>query len=260
MKKTYYLFLIILVTALLLSLIGCTGTTVTVVEAPFTATQTTTTTASVPSTIATVQSMGVGFDFSNNGAPILDVHLIPSTRAIANEQYTVDLYDEGNFRDSTIVSWNQPEINVSDSAEVKFSLSQTEYNACYGKDVSGVFSVTISATPVIISPTVTYTPTPVTIDTTPYFNITSPQDGDIWHVGNTVTIQWTSENIPTSTMLNVDLVTNAGTVNHLIGTTKNTGSFTWVVTNIFMGIDIIFSLDIAGGGYGENVVTITIIP
>jgi hypothetical protein len=129
-------------------LYGCTGQTVTVVPAKITTPKTT---FASPNTIATVQSMGVGYDFTNNGAPILEVDLVPTTSAVANEEYTVELYDEGNYRDSTTVSWNQPEINVGDSAQVKFSVSQTEFSAYYAKDVSNVFSVKITENPLTIT-------------------------------------------------------------------------------------------------------------
>ena len=123
---------------------GCSGSTVTVVPPKITSPRTN---AASPNAIASVKNMGVVYDLTKNDAPILYIDLVPSTLAVANEEYTVGLYDEGTYRDSTTVSWNQPEINVGDSAQVKFSVSQTEFNAYYGKDVSGVFSVKITANP-----------------------------------------------------------------------------------------------------------------
>jgi hypothetical protein len=75
----------------------------------------------------------------------LVVHLIPSSLAIADKEYTVVLYEKGNYKDATTVSWNQPEIDGSQTAEVKFPISQTEEAAYDGKDLSGVFSIKVIA-------------------------------------------------------------------------------------------------------------------
>jgi hypothetical protein len=144
LRLGFFTFLLLV----LFSLCGCAGQTVTVVPAKITTLKTT---SASPNAIATIQSMGVGYDFTNNGSPILQINLVPTTLAIANREYTVELYDKGNYRASTTVSWNQPEINVGDSAQVKFSVSQTEYSAYYSKDVSTVFSVKITANPLTMT-------------------------------------------------------------------------------------------------------------
>jgi len=166
-KLIFYAFSFILVPAFLLSLTGCTTTTTIIseIQPQITTSQigvgviqtpTAVTTYSLnPGLVATAQSMVVGYDLTN-GAQVLNVTLIPTALAIANEVYTVYLYDEGNYRDSTTVSWNQPEINVSDSVTVSFPISQNEYNAYYAKDVSNVFSVSILSMPVVTSTTQTY--------------------------------------------------------------------------------------------------------
>jgi hypothetical protein len=182
--------------------------------------------------------------------------LIPTALAIANEVYTVYLYDKGNYRDSTTVSWNQPEINVSDSASVSFPISQTEYDAYYAKDVSNVFSVSILSTPVVTPTTQTYLQT--TDISTSDINITSPHNLDDWYVGENVTIEWTSnENVPSNATLKVYLDTGMGN-KYLIGTTPNTGSFSWVVTSQCVGMDVSPDLEYPEGGYSENLVPIEI--
>ena len=140
-KLLFYLFLFILVITLLLSLTGCGGKTGTDVGATFTTTQITTTIV-VNNIIASVQSMSI-----SNGYPqsFLVVHLIPSSLAIADKEYTVVLYEKGNYKDAITVSWNQPEIDVSETVEVKFPISQTEEAAYDAKDVSGVFSIKVIA-------------------------------------------------------------------------------------------------------------------
>jgi hypothetical protein len=203
--------------------------------------------------------MEVGYDLVT-ATEVLNVTLVPTALAIANEVYTVYLYDEGSYRDSTTVSWNQPELNVSDSASVSFPVGQTEYNAYYGKDVSNVFTVNVLSTPVTTSTTRTTT-TQTYVQTTDIstsgINITSPHNLDDWYVGENVTIEWTSdESVPSNAKLNVYL--NAGTQKYLIGTTPNTGSFSWVVTSQCVGMDVYPDLEYAGGGYSENTVPIEI--
>lgn len=79
-------------------------------------------------------------------SPNLSVELKPTSSAIAGYWYTVDLYERGKFRDSTMVSWNQAQINVHDPQLVFFALSQSEYNAYFFKplgDIEAVFSVKV---------------------------------------------------------------------------------------------------------------------
>jgi hypothetical protein len=78
---------------------------------------------------------------------------------------------------------------------------------------------------------VTNTQSPIYIIT-----VTSPQNGDIWHVGDTVTITWTTTpNIPASATVWIFLENGEPMLGQQIGTTTNSGSFNWVVTNISTG-------------------------
>jgi hypothetical protein len=71
------------------------------------------------------------------------VELEPTSNALANVIYQVDLYEHDQFRASTTVSWNQPEINVKDTEYVEFPATKTEYDAYAFTDISHIFSVKV---------------------------------------------------------------------------------------------------------------------
>ena len=82
---------------------------------------------------------------SNWGYPYpypLIVTLKPAN-ALANISYTVDLYEQGNLRASTHITWNQPEINVNTIKSVNFPLTRMEYNTYLWKDLRHIFSIKI---------------------------------------------------------------------------------------------------------------------
>jgi len=85
--------------------------------------------------VATVKSI--------RGVTDLLVELHPTNHTVANKVYVVDLYEKGNFRARTKVSWNQPEINVSSMKLVSFPLTWEEEKAYRFKDVSHIFSVKV---------------------------------------------------------------------------------------------------------------------
>jgi hypothetical protein len=72
---------------------------------------------------------------------VLAVDIVPSSSAIADEYYDVDLYEKGELRETIQISWNQPEINVKKSKTVNFSLTKKEYDAYVNHDVSHIFSI-----------------------------------------------------------------------------------------------------------------------
>jgi hypothetical protein len=82
--------------------------------------------------IVRVEKISVG----TNG---LIVSLIPNTDAEPDYKYEVQLYEKGEPRDSAMVSWNQPEINVSKPKTVMFKLTKEEMTAYFGADVSHIF-------------------------------------------------------------------------------------------------------------------------
>jgi hypothetical protein len=123
-KKSTHLIHIMLLLALLLSAISCAGTSKT--------------------NIATVQSISGGYCAINGmTATCINVRLMPSSSALANKVYKVDLYEKGKLRDTTTVSWNQPEINVRQEKPASFPMSQQESDAYYMKDISGIFTVKV---------------------------------------------------------------------------------------------------------------------
>jgi hypothetical protein len=73
----------------------------------------------------------------------LNVVLVPTSSALENYEYEVQLYEKGENRDSTTVTWNQPEINVSKSKKVSFEITPEEYKAYHGEDISKIFKIFI---------------------------------------------------------------------------------------------------------------------
>ena len=132
-KKWIHLIHIMLLLALVLSAISCGG-------------------SSKTNNIASVQCISAGFDApgcSNFGVlghgdgSGINVSLIPSSSALANTKYEVDLYEKGALRGTTTISWNQPEINVHSARRVSFPLSIAEFAAYHDKDISAIFTVMV---------------------------------------------------------------------------------------------------------------------
>ena len=73
----------------------------------------------------------------------LFVDLQPTSAALADKIYVVDLYENGSLRASTRVSWNQPEINVFKKKMVYFPLTIEEYRAYQLEDISHIFTVVV---------------------------------------------------------------------------------------------------------------------
>jgi hypothetical protein len=57
---------------------------------------------------------------------IINVDLTPTKYAVANKNYIVDLYENGKLRASSVVSFNQPEINVQADKFVIFPATTQE--------------------------------------------------------------------------------------------------------------------------------------
>jgi hypothetical protein len=73
----------------------------------------------------------------------LGVGLTPTSFAKADKLYTVDLYEKGNFRASTTVSWNQLELNVQTHKWAEFPLTKAEGDTYFMHDMSNIFSVKV---------------------------------------------------------------------------------------------------------------------
>ena len=97
--------------------------------------------------IATVQRMWVSSwtaGIFGTGPPYgLCVELKPTESALANKVYVVELYEKGHLRDSTTVSWNQPELNVLKEKMVILPVTRVEYNAYVFEDISHIFSIKV---------------------------------------------------------------------------------------------------------------------
>jgi hypothetical protein len=74
------------------------------------------------------------------GVSGLTVSVTPSSSAVADKKYTVDLFEKGQLRDHGTISWNQPEINVSKVKTLTFPLTKTELSAYSNADVSHIFT------------------------------------------------------------------------------------------------------------------------
>lgn len=94
--------------------------------------------------------------YHSNPTFTIDAVLKPGSLAQANAVYLLELYENGNFRSNsdTEISWTQNELNVSQERTVKFSCTEQEYLAYFGKDISSVFMIVpILSTDIPISST-----------------------------------------------------------------------------------------------------------
>jgi len=167
----------------------------------------------------------------------INVNIKPDKSAIAGETYKMDLYDEGKLRDSTNFSFTQPEINVEAIETISFSATIEEYNAYFGKDLSSVFSVKI------------YDPNITTEANQASIKITYPKGGNIFHVGDTLTIKWTSTNVTRDTPLYIDFnganiigssSPNGNGIDGIgSGSALNTGSYKWIIPKSIAGLSTI---------------------
>jgi len=96
--------------------------------------------------IATVEGMKL-FRVSTGFG--LSVFLKPTNVAKADTSYTVNLYENGKFRANNLVAWHQPELDVLKTGIISFPLTEEEYNACQDKDISHIFSIEITQSPLI---------------------------------------------------------------------------------------------------------------
>ena len=163
------------------------------------------------------------------------INLKPTQSAIAGEIYDVDLYDKGTFRATTTVSFTQPDINVGAFEPIAFPATNDEVNAYFGKDLSDIFSVKV------------HEPNTLTESSNQQASITLtyPKGGEIWHIGETVTIKWKSSNLPKNTELNIFVVINGGLAKIITetDTVLNTGSYKWTIPQSISGISIIGTND-----------------
>jgi hypothetical protein len=92
--------------------------------------------------MATVENIWVAsFVTPDNCYICVDLKPVPS--AIANKVYTVELYEKDKLRATTSVSWNQPEINVLSTKQIRFPATREEYDAYLWENISHIFSVKV---------------------------------------------------------------------------------------------------------------------
>jgi FtsP/CotA-like multicopper oxidase with cupredoxin domain len=75
----------------------------------------------------------------------------------------------------------------------------------------------------------------------PTITLTHPNSGETWHVGDVVTITWTSTNLPEDTSITVYILSSNGMDESITGSegVPNTGSYKWTVPNSVAGNSII---------------------
>jgi len=165
------------------------------------------------------------------------VNLKPTQSAVAGMTYDVDLYEKGKLRATTTVSFTQPDINIGATERVAFPATSDEDNAYFGENISNIFSVKVHE-PI----TTTYSPETfktqsvlINPDQRASLTLTSPNGGEIWHVGESVTITWISTNLTKDASIAIYLYADYGhnsTALVIPGVASNTGSFKWAVNSI----------------------------
>ncbi len=182
--------------------------------------------------IATLGSEGI----SVSGIPIYSsqyvilVDLKPTKNAIAGQVYTVNLYEKGTLRATTTVSFTQPEINVQSDIMLNFPATTDEYSAYSGQNLNNIFSIKVQA------PATNQVPNNTNKQAT--LTITYPNGGEVFHVGQTITIKWVSKNLSNTTqlylMLNgADIMSS--TSSEITGTIPNTDSYKWTISESLAG-------------------------
>jgi hypothetical protein len=168
------------------------------------------------------------------------VNLTPTQNAVANKTYNVDLYEKGKLRDTTTISFTQPDINIGSHTRVAFAATADEDGAYWGKNINHIFSVKVYDPETKIAITTTYktslasTTSTTTANIQPSITVIYPAGGEIFHVGQSINIKWTTTNMPKDTSLVLSLeIPNVNQRAALNGygynTVANTGSFTWII-------------------------------
>ena len=214
--------------------------------------------------IATVVSVEYHeFDYNGDG---ISVTLQPSSGAVANQLYMVDLYENGKFRDTQTISWDESNLQVSIPTKLIYVLPDSELNTYLGegKNANDVFSVKIHK-----SNDITHATESILINQNEQASITIryPNGGEIWHVGNTVTIKWTSTNLSKDAIISIELYTDYehNNISLPIDDVANTGSYKWTINPIMIagnnfpviGSHARIELMTNGGAYGVVLTTIS---
>lgn len=192
------------------------------------------------------------------------VNLKPTQSAVAGMIYDVDLYEKGKLRATTTVSFTQPDINIGATERIAFPATSDEDNAYFGENISNIFSVKVHAP--ITTTYKTESTTTKSVEINPNqptgLTITSPIGGEIWHVGETVNITWTTTNLTKDAPIVIKLYPYGDTVHALtIDGVANTGSYKWIIEPI-NGVTVVSSharigLMANGGAVGVVITSIS---
>jgi len=187
--------------------------------------------------IATVESIEWhSFDLNGDG---IAVNLKPSSGAKADTTYTVDLYESGRYRDTQSISWDASELQTYTLKTLVYYLPDSEFEAYEGtgENPSNFFSVKI------------YKPNEITTiaETTtnsnaPIMKLVYPKGGEVWHVGESVIIKWTSTNWPKTDSIKIIIETSGwycSTTGSELDTEPNNGSYKWVIPTSVEGNTLI---------------------
>ncbi|HEX9897296.1 MAG TPA: leucine-rich repeat domain-containing protein [Dehalococcoidales bacterium] len=144
------------------------------------------------------------------------VYIKPTSRAVAGTKYDVDLYEKGKLRGTKSITFTQPEINVNSERMVAFPANVDEYNAYYGENINGIFSIKVYEHPL------------------PNITLIYPKGGEVLRVGDVVTIKWESTGLTEDSHLQISLYTDSEMNNQIViwNDVLNTGSHIWKVENV----------------------------
>jgi len=185
--------------------------------------------------IVTVESIEWhSFDVRGNGVA---VNLKPSDGAKADVEYTVDLYESGRYRDTQSISWDANELQTYTLKTLVYYLPDSEFEAYEGtgKNPSDVFSVKVHES--VQESIATSDPALINQNKKASLTLTYPKGGEIWHVGQTVNITWTSTNLNKDASIFISISNDSGnTLLPLVGQygIQNTGNFQWIVTSSYV--------------------------
>lgn len=190
--------------------------------------------------VATTES--ITYHMALVGDDGVTVNIKPTSRAKANIVYRVDLYESGRFRMEKTTMWDESELQVSNMHQIFFALPYQELNAFIssGKDSNDVFSVKVFEYKEPTESQILQSTIPNTAASLPSLTLISPRGGEILHVGDTVTITWTTTNMP-NVPIDIDIImsdTDTTRV-HIVSGAPNNGNYKWTVAKIITGNSII---------------------
>jgi len=80
--------------------------------------------------VAKVTGIYANWDGMTYG-PCLVVNLVPTSLTTVDGTYFVKLFENGKLRETGILTWSQPELNIKATHPMEFKLSTDEYQTYY---------------------------------------------------------------------------------------------------------------------------------